>query len=208
MKLNERKFFSLKEWLRQLNREIDWYLDSYHSWMDIQPLTDFEKHVIVLEDRRFFHHKGIDAKSIVREMLKFITLRRAGGASTIEMQFIRTINNRRERTFYRKFREILLVWLLSFHVKKIALLRSYLSVAFFGSGLIGSRAASELVFGMLPEDLSDEQAAFLASLLVYPRPLRPNDAWQKKVERRARYGLKLKPRFEQMFDEVENRYIF
>jgi membrane peptidoglycan carboxypeptidase len=67
-----------------------------------QDFSLVEKMVLVSEDRRFFRHNGIDVISVVREALKCLTFRRHGGASTIDMQFVRTATGYYERTLRRK----------------------------------------------------------------------------------------------------------
>ena len=68
---------------------------------------------IVLEDRRFFKHYGVDLHSVLREVSKALTLRRHGGFSTIDMQFVRTITGFRQHTIRRKVYEIVLALALS-----------------------------------------------------------------------------------------------
>ncbi len=46
---------------------------------------------IAIEDRRFFYHPGVDVLSILRETIKALKGRKHGGASTIDMQFVRTV---------------------------------------------------------------------------------------------------------------------
>ena len=185
-----RRWPSLKEALISLNRDLQ-ELDAACDVRDFSPLTRFEELVIALEDKRFLGHWGIDWKSVARVILKAIIGKSRGGASTIEMQFVRTVLDRRERTLSRKFREMLLAWFLCFRAHKIQVLRSYMARAFFGSHLIGSEYASKELFHLPTAELADEEAAFLAAMLVYPRPMNPTEAWWQRVERRAKYGLRI-----------------
>lgn len=193
---------SIKRILIKLNLEIDIIYKYYYPWYVFGDLTDFEKYVIVLEDRRFFNHSGVDIKSVLRALYYFLTFRRKGGASTIEMQFVRTVNERTELTLRRKAREMLLAWLSCYHFNKIAVLRSYLSIAFFGSGLKGCEDAASAIFGCASRDLHGSSAALLAAMLVHPKPLNPTQQWKIKIERRAEYALYLLPRLEQRFNKI------
>jgi len=174
-----------------------------NSWLAYHPetLTPLEKFVLVLEDRRFISHHGFDSKSVLRELLRAVTFRRHGGASTIDMQFVRTSTGYRERTLRRKIYEIFLAVIIQFRYSKIVILRSYLACAFFGSHLRGAEAAARKVFDKSVDILSDDEAAFIAAMLVYPRPLRPTSDWQSRVQRRADYGKRIyianKKRFDQ-----------
>ncbi len=169
------------------------------------PLTDLEKLVIVLEDRRFFSHRGFDWIAAIRETAKAITFQRAGGASTIDMQFVRTATGFRDLTAKRKIYEILLAWLIQFRYQKLVILRSYLACAFFGSHLYGCEKASRSLYGKHPTMLNEQEAAELAAMLVYPRPLRPSDEWTAQVKRRATYGLSWVGRLEKSFKQVPPR---
>jgi membrane peptidoglycan carboxypeptidase len=112
-----------------------------------EQLTTLEKLTLALEDRRFFSHRGIDLKSALRECLRAILRRRHGGASTIDMQLVRTATGYRELTLSRKLYEILLAVLIQFRYSKIVILRSYLRCAYFGWNLRGENAAAKKVFG-------------------------------------------------------------
>lgn len=151
-------------------------------------LTLVEKAVIVLEDRRFFTHCGFDWKSICRELIKAICLRRHGGASTIDIQLFRTISKRYERTLRRKIREAVGAWAIQNKFSKIEILRCYLDIAYFGTNLRGVEAASLQIFGKNSVDLNIDEATVIASLLVYPKPRIATVNWQTKIGRRAQYG--------------------
>lgn len=158
--------------------------------------------VLIGEDRRFFYHPGFDLKSVVRESIRLLTFRRHGGASTIDMQLVRTITGYRKRTISRKLYEICLAFLVQHRYSKFEILRTYLSCAFLGSHLIGMEAASIKVFGKTIPSLSIEEAAFLSAMLVYPMPLVPTTSWHAKVKRRASYIAALYPRLKRDFETV------
>jgi hypothetical protein len=154
-------------------------------------LTTLEQLVLVLEDRRYFSHPGVDVLSLLREFGKAMTLRRYGGASTIEMQFVRTVTGYRQNTLHRKLYEMLLAMTVRKRYSKIELLRAYLACAFFGSGLIGADATAALMFGKNARKLRPDEAAVVAAMLARPRPLLAPASWETKVRRRARYGLRI-----------------
>lgn len=167
---------------------------------DQSNLKIFEQLVIVLEDRRFLQHSGVDYRSILRALWKFMIGNPKGGASTIEMQLVRTITQKFERSPRRKFVEILASRIVSAHLSKRQILRQYLREAYFGTGIVGSEAAFESFYAapfafsdVLPfTSVSDKEiAALIAAHLVYPRPRRPNPQWLKKIRRLANYGLEL-----------------
>jgi membrane peptidoglycan carboxypeptidase len=165
-------------------------------------LTLLEKMVLVGEDRRFFRHNGIDCKSLIRDFLKALTFRKHGGASTIDMQFVRMATGYYERTLRRKTYEMLLAVLIQFKYSKIEILRYYLKHAFFGSHLYGAKAASETIFGKDPNHLSSSEAATLAAMLVYPCPRKPTERWAANVQRRSKFIEAMLPRFEKSFEKL------
>lgn len=158
-------------------------------------LSELETLVVLLEDRRFFQHRGIDWKSIIREIWKMCTFRRHGGASTIDMQLVRTVTGYRTRTFRRKGYEMLLAYALQSHMNKIEILRAYLHIAYFGTGIVGFEVAAETLYDKEMFELSRNEAAQIASMLVYPSPSIPTKAWRKKIKRRSTYGLRLFEKF-------------
>jgi membrane peptidoglycan carboxypeptidase len=168
-----------------IDRFVPFYISS-------EPLRLVEKLILVLEDRRFFSHWGIDH----------------GGASTIDMQFVRTATGFREKTFKRKLYEMTLAFLIQHRYSKIEIFRAYLDCAFFGSHLYGIEAACKEYFDKSPEDLILDEAAQIAAMLVYPKPLAETEPWRVHIRRRADYAKRLFPRFEQRFNELPSREDF
>ena len=183
--------------LFQVHRLVDQY-----SIYDPPELTNLETLVLVLEDRRFMHHAGVDGLALAREFGRAVTFREHGGASTIDMQFVRTATGYRERTLTRKLYEMLLALLIQYRYSKIVILRSYLNHAFFGSRLIGAERTAKELYGVSHHDLSLVQASTLAAALVYPRPLAPQDAWLNNVRRRSSYGMRIYLANKQRFDQL------
>lgn len=183
-----------------------------HRW-DIsfdERLSTFEEMVLLLEDRRFFKHFGVDFKSILREVWRFFARPTNGGASTIDMQLFRTISDRYERTARRKIREILGATLLQKRLSKLQILRIYLQVAYFGTGLHGAQEGANALFGEDGRDvdlktLTNDQAAKLATLLVYPKPSIRSVNWEANVRRRQKYALALFATHEEKLKKIETR---
>jgi membrane carboxypeptidase/penicillin-binding protein len=168
-----------------------------------EPLSSLEVMVLILEDRRFFQHHGVDFISCVRELCRALLLRSHGGASTIDMQLVRTATGYRERTLRRKLYEIFLAWIIQYRYNKFEILRSYLKCAFFGSHLYGSDAAIKQIYNKYPwDELDIDESADLAAMLVYPRPLSPTAEWTRKLSRRANYAKRLYPRLKQRFHKL------
>jgi membrane peptidoglycan carboxypeptidase len=199
--MNEpRKFITPKRVLFALHQDLQKVVMP-HEGYSYEDLSDLEVLVILLEDRRFFQHRGIDWRSIIRELIKLVTFRAHGGASTIDMQFVRTRTGYKARTIGRKLYEMLLSFLLQYRMNKLAILRCYLGVVYLGSGLHGISAATQKVFGKNVWELDKAEAALIAAMMVYPRPLDPTPNWDMKVQRRAEYGLRLFARLGQGYKQ-------
>lgn len=177
-----RPLLKVHEDLLKIHRCVDPYAKYYPD-----RLTELERLVIVLEDRKFFDHKGIHFKAIVREFARTLMFKRAHGASTIDMQFVRTATGYRKRSIRRKSYEIFLAALIQYRYSKLTILRSYLSIAYLGWTLKGMEETSRIEFNQYYTDIHGLDAAKLAAYLVYPKPKVPNEKWEKKVLRRANY---------------------
>lgn len=154
-------------------------------------LSGLELMVLSLEDRRFFLHFGVDPWSVAREVIKLTKGRKYGGASTIDMQFVRTATGYREQTLKRKLYEVLLAILIQFRYKKIEILESYLACAHFGSGLTGAEATARKLFGKAADRLDFTEAALMSAMLARPRSSRASLAWQRRIETRAEYAIEV-----------------
>ena len=152
-------------------------------------LTALEMMTIALEDRRFFHHPGVDARSVLRETLRVFAGRKHGGASTIDMQFVRTVTGFRAPTVKRKVYEAFLALMIQFRHRKLEILRSYLACAYFGSGLTGADVAAQRIFNKKADRLSIEEAALISAMLAYPRPMHGFPRWEQRARRRAAYAV-------------------
>lgn len=205
------KLPSIRSSLLRMHDTILKVADQRYYIDDTPVLSEFEKLVILLEDRRFFRHYGVDWRSVARELFRMISGQRHGGASTIDMQLFRTASGRYEKTVRRKVREFIGVFALQRKFTKIELLRIYLNVAYFGTGLSGVLEGAKAMFPNRfdefdwrfdPARLSLQECAELASLLVYPKPRVAKLDWEAKVRRRAHYGLSLYARRDQDLDKV------
>lgn len=129
--------------------------------------------VIRYEDRRFYHHPGIDPLAVFRAM--YDNLRsgeRISGASTITMQVARLAGNR-PRTPAHKLVEMLQALKLEMLYSKDQLLAIYLNRAPFGGNIVGFQAASYRYFAKDPALLTWAEAATLAVLPNAPGLIDP-----------------------------------
>jgi penicillin-binding protein 1A len=140
--------------------------------------------VIAVEDVRFFEHPGLDVIGILRAA--WTNLRRGGkveGASTITQQLARSLFLSPERTYLRKFKELILAHKIELILTKDEILEMYLNQIYFGQGAYGVRAAALTYFGKELPELTLAEAAFLAGLPKSPNHYSPYKNLQRAKKR-------------------------
>ena len=144
------------------------------------------KAVISVEDQRFYDHSGVDAIRMAGAVLKnFEEGRRAEGGSTITQQLARTSFLSRDKTFRRKFKEIILAGYIESEFTKNQILEMYLNKVYFGDGLYGVEAAARGYFGKSASDLAVDEAALLAGLIQSPSSYAPTVNLDRALARRS-----------------------
>ncbi|MED5433018.1 MAG: penicillin-binding protein 1C [Pseudomonadota bacterium] len=134
----------------------------------------YEQALLHYEDKRFYHHPGIDPLAIARAMrLNLKAGRVVSGGSTLTMQLARLLRDDPPRTLMEKSREALLALQLEWHFSKQELLVEYAARAPFGGNIVGLRAAAWRYFGREPGALSWAEAALLAVLPNSPSLIHP-----------------------------------
>ncbi len=141
---------------------------------------------VAIEDRRFFHHFGIDPLGIARALVSNTVLHRPmQGGSTLTQQLAKNLFLTQERTAQRKVQEAILAVWLERKFSKAQILELYLNRVYFGSGAFGVEAAARKYFNTDARHLSVAQAAMLAGLMKAPSKLAPNRNPAAAVERAA-----------------------
>ena len=129
------------------------------------------------EDKNFFSHPGIDAKGILRAIvknLKNITQdKRLEGASTITQQVAKNFLLTNEVSIKRKVKEAILAFRIERAYTKERILELYLNQIYLGQGTYGIAAASLEYFDKSIKDLNYSEAALLAALPKAPSKYNP-----------------------------------
>jgi membrane peptidoglycan carboxypeptidase len=128
---------------------------------------------IATEDKDFYTHPGFDAWAIIRALWEnYRTDGQGGGASTITQQLARALllspEERAERTYRRKAREIILAAEITRRYTKDEILELYLNEIYYGNLAYGIEAAAETYFGKTANQLTLAEATFLAGLPQSP----------------------------------------
>jgi penicillin-binding protein 1A len=157
--------------------------------------------LIATEDVRFFRHRGIDARSVLRVMVKTILFndRGSGGGSTISQQLVKNIFGRGNFGLLtapvNKTRETILARRVENTFSKEEILTIYLNTVSFGENVYGIEAASRRFFNKRVEDLNIDESAVLigmlkANTLYNPRLYPENARFRRNVVflQMERYG--------------------
>ena len=132
------------------------------------------KAVLGAEDDRFFEHPGIDYQGLLRAVGKLITTgKKVQGGGTITMQVARNFFLSREKTFLRKFTEILLAFKIERELNKEKILELYLNKIYFGKRAYGIGAAALTYYGKDIRELDVAQLSMIAGLPKAPSRYNP-----------------------------------
>lgn len=130
--------------------------------------------VVGAEDDRFFEHPGVDYHGLLRAVAVFVTTgRKAQGGSTITMQVARNFFLSREKTFLRKFSEILLALRIEQSLSKQEIIALYLNKIYLGNRAYGVGAAANIYYGKDIKSLNVSQLAMIAGLPKAPSRYNP-----------------------------------
>jgi penicillin-binding protein 1B len=153
--------------------------------------------VLAIEDTAFLEHGGVSVTGTLRALVKNLTSgRKAQGGSTITQQLVKNYFLTPERTYKRKFQEMILSVLLESQFTKDQILETYLNIIYMAQNgayqVIGFPAASEFYFGEPIEKLKIDQCALLAAVLNGPGVFSPFRNPEKALARRNRVLDKMK----------------
>lgn len=128
---------------------------------------------LATEDKDFYSHPGFDPLAIARALVQNYTSKTiTSGASTITQQLARmlllTPEERYQRSYARKAREIVLAAEITRRFSKEDILELYLNEIYYGNLAYGVEAASETYFNSTADKLTLAQATFLAGLPQAP----------------------------------------
>lgn len=166
------------------------FAEEYVEWRQPLPLESIpdliQQLFLISEDQGFFEHKGYDVAAIVRAFaVNARSEDMSQGASTITQQVVRMRFLTTEKTYERKFKELLYAAELEEQSTKDDILGMYLNEMFFGNQVYGVGAAATYYFNRPLDQLSPAEMAFIAAIPNNPSkydPLRHFDQTKKRQE--------------------------
>lgn len=145
--------------------------------------------IIATEDPRFFAHKGIDYRGIMRAVKEdffriILGKTRLHGGSTITQQLARSLFLYPQQTIRRKLKEMFVAMEIERRYTKEKILELYCNQFYLGHGTWGVEAAAQLYFGKSVTDLTLPEAALIAGIFRGPAIYSPYNNPKVTLNRR------------------------
>ncbi|MFL4986006.1 MAG: transglycosylase domain-containing protein, partial [Xanthobacteraceae bacterium] len=142
------------------------------------PLSEIPEHVqkafVAAEDKRFFQHKGVDERGLIRAFVGNLTQPgRPQGGSTITQQVAKNLLVGADVTYERKMREIILASRIERTLSKPEILELYLNSIYLGRASWGIEMAARSYFDKAARDLTVSEGALLAGITKGPNFFNP-----------------------------------
>ena len=159
------------------------------KWKD---LDEISKNVVIAtiasEDQKFMEHHGFDFDAINDSILQYEDRGGFRGASTISQQTAKNVFLFPSRSWIRKGLESYFTVLIETMWSKKRIIEVYLNVAEYGRGIYGVEAASNIYFHKHAKNLTQTEAAYLASLL--PNPVIYSRNYSENLVKRQRWIIR------------------
>src|SRR6516165_8343441 len=156
-------------------RYAEIYPEHRRDWISIRQVPDYvQKAFVTAEDKRFYQHKGIDERGLIRAFITNLAEPgRPQGGSTITQQVAKNLVVGDDVTYERKMREMIIASRLESLLSKNDILELYLNTIYLGRGAWGIELAARSFFGKSAKDLTLVQGATLAGLAKGPNFFNP-----------------------------------
>src|SRR5437660_11991647 len=157
------------------------------------PLADIPEQVqkafLAAEDKRFYQHKGIDERGLIRAFIGNLAASgRPQGGSTITQQIVKNLLVGEDLTYERKIREMIVASRVEQTLSKAEILELYLNSVYLGRSSWGIELAARSYFGKPAKELTLEEGALLAGLTKGPNYFNP-DRHPGRAQERLAYVL-------------------
>ena len=129
---------------------------------------DLRRAVLAAEDKGFYSQGAFNPLAILRGAINTALGRGLQGGSTITQQYAKTAFLTPDRTIQRKIIELIVAIKLENQLSKDQIFENYLNTIYFGRGSYGVMTASQQYFNRNVDQLTNAQAAVIASILRSP----------------------------------------
>ncbi len=146
--------------------------------------------LISTADERFLAHSGIDARALVRVLVKTLVMqnKNAGGGSTITQQLAKQLYSPSSNGFFARALQKPVEWMIALRLErrysKEEILKMYLNQFDFLYNAVGIKSAAHVYFGKDAADLNIEEAAMLVGMVKNPSYYNPRRKPERTLARR------------------------
>ena len=199
--------------------EIDQYVSSNSNRLRVESMEELPDYLgkafVAIEDERFYQHRGIDFKGMVRAGWQFLKTRgdETQGASTITQQLLKNTvftewtseGKNKIKKIKRKLQEQYLALEITKYYDKDQILLEYMNAINLGQNTLGVEAASKRYFGKSASELTVSEAAVIACITQNPsgyNPIRHPEANAKRREKCLNKMLELEFITKAQYDEA------
>ena len=145
-------------------------IENKNTYVKLDSVSDnFKKSIVAIEDHRFYDHSGFDIISFSRALVVNLKTKEfSQGGSTITQQLAKRLYLSADKNIFRKVTELLIALDLEKFLEKDKILELYINSIYYGNSSTGIYDASINYFNKTPNNLTDNEAAFLAGLPQAP----------------------------------------
>ncbi|MDX1676399.1 penicillin-binding protein 1B [Arsukibacterium sp.] len=151
--------------------------------------TLLKESLLLVEDRDFYHHRGVSPLSVIRALwANIIAGRTVQGGSTLTQQLAKNMYLSSDRTLLRKVNEAMIALILDYRFSKDHILEAYLNEIFLGqnhaTAVHGFGLGSRFYFAKPITELRPDEVALLIGLLKGPSYYDPRRYPERALTRR------------------------
>ncbi len=165
--------------------------DHRRVWVPLDSIPEYvQQAFIAAEDKRFYQHKGIDERGLIRAFITNLAEPgRPQGGSTITQQVAKNLLVGDSVSYERKIREMIVAARVEKSLSKGELLEVYLNSIYLGRGSWGIDMAARSYFRKPVSELSLTEGAMLAAMAKGPAFFSP-DRFPARARERFAYVIK------------------
>jgi penicillin-binding protein 1A len=165
--------------------------DHRRVWVPLSQMPEYvQRAFVAAEDKRFYQHKGIDERGLIRAFITNIAEPgRPQGGSTITQQVAKNLLVGDDVSYERKIREMIVASRIDQALSKDEILEIYLNSIYLGRGAWGIDTAARSYFKKPASALGVTEGAMLAAMAKGPSYFSP-DRYPERTRERFAYVLK------------------
>lgn len=135
--------------------------------------------LVATEDSRFESHSGIDARALMRAVIKRVILRQkaAGGGSTITQQLAKQLYSPKSNSIFERALQKPIEWVIAMKLERFytkdEIIKMYFNQFDFLNNAVGIKSAAYVYFGKDPRDLNIQESAMLVGMCKNPSLYNP-----------------------------------